>query len=260
MLLPVLPFFSVAQSFQLAPPQTGIGLFQSPFFTDSAVVVLRFDLPGATIRYTLDGTSPGSGAAIFEDSIVIRTTCILTAVSAHPDFLNSEPTRVQFVRMDPVYTPKEAALAHQPSEKYPGWGAPTLHDYDKGHEKPDDGRWLGFEGADLDYTLIFSKKIAPEKLMVSVLSAPASWILPPRSIELWASTGKKGAFEKVASLEIPPARQEEKGLSEQILFLDVKPVKARRWRVVATNGGPLPEWHPGKGKPAWLFVDEVGFQ
>lgn len=254
------PLWAPAQPFQLAPPQTGIGLFQSPFFTDSTAVALRFDLPGAVIHYTLDGTLPGPGAAVFEDRIVIRSTCVLTAVSVHPDFLTSEPVRVQFVRMDPAFEPEAATLARAPGEKYRGWGAATLHDRDKGHERLDNGRWLGFEGHDLDYTMVFSKKIAPKTLMVSVLSAPASWILPPRKIELWASRRKKGALKKVASLDIPALQQHEKGISEQILFLHFTPLKARRWRVVAVNGGPLPAWHPGNGKPAWLFVDEVGFQ
>lgn len=256
-LLLIFPVFSHAQPFQLAPPRTGIGLFQSPFFTDSIAVVLRFDLPGSLLRYTLDGTLPDTGSPVFKDKLVIHTTCMLTAVAEHPDFLSSESLRVQLVRMNPEFEPQEAVLAVEPGEKYRGWGAATLHDYDKGHEQFDNGRWLGFEGGDLDYTMVFSKKIAPKSLMVSVLSAPASWILPPRKIELWASAGKKGAWRKVATLDIPPLQQGENDLAEKIFFLNFKPVKARHWRVVATNGGPLPVWHPGNSKPAWLFVDEV---
>jgi len=59
---------------------------------------------------------------------------------------------------------------------------------------------------------------------------------------------------------LPPAREAESGIRERLFFLDFKPLKARRVRIVARNAGPLPEWHPGKGKPAWLFVDEVAFQ
>lgn len=259
-LLLVFPLFSNAQPFQLAAPQTGIGSFQSPFFTDSAVVALRFDLPDASIRYTLDGSLPGREARVFKDKIVIRSTCILTAVSVHPDFLTSDPVNVQFVHLNPAFEPEQAELTNPPAEKYSGWGAATLHDHDKGHEKLDNGRWLGFEGRDLDYTMVFGKKIAPKILIVSTLSAQASWILPPDKIELWASAGRKGAFKKVAEMDIAPLQEHDKRLSENIWFVNFKPVKARHWRVVAVNGGPLPEWHPGKGRPAWLFVDEVGFQ
>ena len=33
--------------------------------------------------------------------------------------------------------------------------------------------------------------------------------------------------------------------------------RARFVRVVAHNPGPLPEWHPGAGRPSWIFADEI---
>jgi hypothetical protein len=35
------------------------------------------------------------------------------------------------------------------------------------------------------------------------------------------------------------------------------PPTLRFLRVQARNFGPLPDWHPGAGEPAWLFVDEI---
>ena len=259
-LLLFLPGLLQGQTFQLAPPQTGIGAFQSPLFTDSAVVVLRFDVPGASIRYTLDGSLPGPASPVFKNRIVLRSSCALTAVAVHPDYRDSEPVSVQFVRLNPDLQPVQTELVHAPAAKYAGKGATTLCDHDKGHEQLNSGHWLGFEGKDLEYTVDFRKKKTLKGLILSTLSAPASWVLPPAAVELWADTGKKGAFEKVAVFELPPAREGESGIRERLFFLDFKPRKARRWRVVARNGGPLPEWHPGKGSPAWLFVDEVIFQ
>lgn len=259
-LLLMLPAVLQAQTFQLAPPQTGIGPFQSPFFTDSTVVVLRFDLPGARIHYTLDGSLPGPASPVFKDRIVLRSSCALMAIAVHPDYRDSDPVSVQFVRLNPDLQPLQAELAHAPAAKYAGKGAATLYDRDKGHEQLTSGQWLGFEGQDLEYTVVFRKKVTLRQLMLSTLSAPGSWVLPPAAVELWADTGKKGAFEKVAFFELPPARETEGGIRERLFFLDFKPLKARRVRIVARNAGPLPEWHPGKGKPAWLFVDEVGFQ
>lgn len=37
-------------------------------------------------------------------------------------------------------------------------------------------------------------------------------------------------------------------------------VKVDRLRIVVVPYGPLPEGHPGAGKPAWLFLDEIVFQ
>ena len=30
--------------------------------------------------------------------------------------------------------------------------------------------------------------------------------------------------------------------------------------VRAKNFGILPDWHPGKGNPTWLFIDEIAFE
>jgi hexosaminidase len=34
-------------------------------------------------------------------------------------------------------------------------------------------------------------------------------------------------------------------------------VEARFIRVRASNFGALPAWHPGRGQPSWVFVDEL---
>ena len=33
--------------------------------------------------------------------------------------------------------------------------------------------------------------------------------------------------------------------------------RARYVRLVAPGVDPLPEWHPGAGRPGWIFVDEI---
>jgi hexosaminidase len=255
-LLFLIPVCLEAQPFRLAPPPIAMEA-GSPFFTDSVGLALRFDLAGAVIRYTLDGTLPNPQSPVFSKRLVVRNSCVLKAVAMHPDFLASEPSSVQLVRLNQDFMPQEATIAMPPSPKYAGSGAATLHDYGKGHAQLDSGRWLGFEGTDMDYTMKFGKKIAPKSLMVSILSAPGSWVMPPCRMELWASSGKRGAFKKVSTLEIPPVQEGEKGIEEKIYFLNFDSVKARRWRVVAIHG-TLPEWHPAKDKSAWLFVDEVG--
>jgi hexosaminidase len=34
-------------------------------------------------------------------------------------------------------------------------------------------------------------------------------------------------------------------------------MNVRYIRVLAKNRGSCPDWHPGAGNPAWLFIDEV---
>jgi hexosaminidase len=42
-----------------------------------------------------------------------------------------------------------------------------------------------------------------------------------------------------------------------IYSIEVEPKGLVRFEVKAKNQGVCPEGHPGAGKPAWLFIDEV---
>ena len=47
----------------------------------------------------------------------------------------------------------------------------------------------------------------------------------------------------------------QNGIGE--IEIDCKINKARKLKIIIENASPLPEWHEGKGKDAWLFLDEV---
>jgi hypothetical protein len=51
----------------------------------------------------------------------------------------------------------------------------------------------------------------------------------------------------------PKTLNETKGFSCAIN----KPTPYKYYKFVATNLKKLPNWHPGKGTPAWIFIDEI---
>lgn len=252
------PGFVFAQTFQLAPPHLDE---HAPFFTDSTEIRLRFDLDGAEIRYTLDGSAPDGKSALYAAPLVVKESCELVARALHPAYLPSELLRVRLVRIEPACQPAQASLAFPPDPKYPGKGVATLFDQEKGHADLADGRWVGFAGQNLDYSFSIEKPYPVNHLIVSILSAPGSWIFPPRRIEVWASRHKNRGFKKIGERvlvePIPGARTlEEKWITVPLL----SPGRYRYWRVAVENYGALPDWHAGKGQPAWLFVDEIVLQ
>jgi len=247
-----------AQEFQLSCPQTDIGLFKNPIFQDSMLVGLWFDFEGAEIRYTLDGSLPNNASPLYRESIVIQKSATLTAISIHPDYRSSDPVQVQFIQTFDELEPLEAYLTQPSSALYPGLGVTTLLDQEKGHADLSSGRWLGFEGKNLEYTLKLNQKEQPGALVVSTLSAPGSWIFPPRRIEIRASRHKKRGFRQIAAFDLQAS--DHPSNEEKIYTLPLRKHRARYWRVLVQHYGPLPDWHPGKGKPAWLFVDEILLQ
>ena len=82
-----------------------------------------------------------------------------------------------------------------------------------------------------------------------------SWIFDARDIEVSVSQDGK-TFKQVATKQLPTLGEDaaDKVYTHK---LDFQPTKARYVKVKAASERNMPEWHSGKGKPAFLFVDEI---
>jgi hexosaminidase len=241
-----------AQEFQLAEPQWQ---HYSPFFTDMVTAELKFEMPGASIFYTLDGTAPTTKSALYGKPIQVQKSAVLKVIAVHPDFRASNVVSFPLIRIAKEKQAKNLKLLQTPSPKYPGHGAATLTDLQKGSLGLQNLSWLGFEGTDAQILLELPRKTKPKKLTVSCLSSTGSWVFPPKGVVLEGSQNGTDFF--------PLAKWAPKNASEKPadgpLFIDL-PIthKKLRWiKVTVQNQGQLPAWHPGAGKAAWLFIDEL---
>jgi hexosaminidase len=88
---------------------------------------------------------------------------------------------------------------------------------------------------------------------IHFLENTRSWIFGPRLVEFSVSdNGTTFSNIFIKSFETPQKDQEQ--LISVPFYYDCK---ARFVKVRAVNARKLPDWHPGKGEPAWLFVDEI---
>jgi hexosaminidase len=117
--------------------------------------------------------------------------------------------------------------------------------------------WVGFEGKNLDVTIDLGQIMNLQKVSFAFLRAKSSWIMLPREVEILVSDdGKK--FTSIKKMPLGNLEGEEKVIQQLTVGADGK--KGRYVRVIAQNYGKLPENHPGKGSPSWLFVDEIGVE
>jgi Chitobiase/beta-hexosaminidase C-terminal domain len=250
--------FICAQTFQLASPRWEMLPLYDTFFTDSTEIRVLFDLPGATVHYTVDGTIPTEKSPVCRGTVRVKQSAVITLVAVHSDFRTSNPVSTRVIKIPSTYTPVGAGLQTRQSEKYRALSSISLVDGEKGNPADLHRHWLGFEGDSCVADLYYREEVAPDTLLVSALSNTAAWIFPPRRIEIWAWSEEKQIFVEVAGTSFPelaaPAPSEN-----QILFLKNNTFKSKRWRAVVLPYGPIPDWHPGKGAKAWLFVDEIRF-
>ncbi len=149
---------------------------------------------------------------------------------------------------------RPVALATPASPNYPGTGPAELVDGIMGEASDLKTDWLGFEGDDLIATIDLGATMPVYELGLSSCQVTASGVFLPSTVEFLASSDGK-AFQSVATIkhEIPVKQSTEK----ITLSSKIQPMQARYIRVHAKNLGTIPDWHPAKGRKAWLFVDEL---
>ncbi len=137
----------------------------------------------------------------------------------------------------------------------PGTGAYTLTDGARGTTFAD-GLWNGWQGPDLDATIDLGTSRALHDVSISLLEEVRSWILYPASVTVRVSDdGRSWREGGTVALNVPTTSD---GRSRRLVTITLPAGSSGRWvRVVATNPGPLPAWHPGAGSPSWIFSDEI---
>ncbi|MCB9510963.1 MAG: sulfatase-like hydrolase/transferase [Deferribacteres bacterium] len=144
-------------------------------------------------------------------------------------------------------------LAAQPHSRYAASGAKALVDGELGQLKFRQGGWLGFEQDDLDVVIDLGEVKTIQKVAVSFLQNIPAWIFGPKQVTIEISADGQNYEPILAQSEL--ASDAELEVQEfEIAQLDKQ---ARFIRVRAENVGVCPDWHPGAGSKAWLFVDEV---
>jgi len=141
------------------------------------------------------------------------------------------------------------------SPKYPAAGVSTLTDGILSDETWWSGDWQGFHRHDLDATVDLGRSVLIQTIRTTFLQHQDAWIFLPTSVENAVSADGE-SFRTVAEMTntIPPKKP---GAFIHPFEAEDLNTVARYVRVRAHNIGVCPQWHKGRGGPAWLFVDEI---
>ena len=145
-------------------------------------------------------------------------------------------------------------LSSPPHPKYAADGAASLVDGLRGSEEYTDSPWLGFEGKDLEAVVDLGEASDLRRLAVSFLRDQSAWIFLPLEVELALSTDGE-VYETVARRAFTSDLDPDQFAVE--VAKDFGPRSARYVRLRATGVKTCPDWHPGAGGKAWIFVDEL---
>ena len=240
--------------------QKGINFSKSIFEVISKVLPsangIEFELQSATnpknIRYTTDGTEPKSDSKTYENPIKIDQNQTIKAA-----FFENGKQQSAIMEQDFYLNKasgKKITLVNPPHDNYSIGGAFTLIDGIQANRTKLGKDWLGFSGKDLNAVIDLGKTESINKVKISVLESPGSWVYYPKEIEIMVSKDGSNfkSIQKLTSAEIKS--------SNGIIEVKVNPQKAQFVKIVATNLGKIAEGNPGAGSDAWLFADEISVE
>ncbi|MFY0593446.1 FN3 associated domain-containing protein [Roseivirga sp.] len=246
-------FLLTGQEYQLAKPLVKVE--GESFFENSAIVRCEFDLKGAVIRYTLDDSEPNQRSKRYKKPLTIKKSTTIKVKTFKNGFQASKTVRLDLFKMTaPLASIK---LSPEPSGTYMAEGAKTLNDQKAGSFNFRDGRWVGYNKGPITIDIDLGKIVEKEKIVLNTLVSPDSWIMRPEYLSYTHSLdGKK--FEQETRIGMIGMISSETAYKTFWRLIMDGPY--RYVRITISPLSSIPDWHPGKGQPGWLFIDEIFIQ
>jgi len=220
-------------------------------FVGTTEVTLACADPAARIAYAFEGAEPDPSQAAPTSSFRLDRTMHVRAVAVR-GAARSPVVDLHFFARDPN---RHVQLGSRYTPRYGAGGDDALVDGLRGRANFRLGAWQGFQGQDLDATIDLGRVLELRGLALGCLQDTRSWIVYPTAVEFEVSEdGTHFAKVGVATHDIADRDLEVQTRDLAVAF-ELR--KARYIRLHAKSYGPLPEWHPGKGGPSFIFADEL---
>ena len=244
--------FCFGQQFQLAPPMV---MYNSVFFTGSSIVTMKFAEPATKIFYTLNGKEPNEKATVYEKPVVIKKSfTTLKAKVFGKDYLPSETVQATFIK-DGL---KIKLVQQSPAnEKFPGNGTSALFDNAGGIADLHSKNFFGYQQDSIEINVTLERKQSIHSLLLDFLQDQGSWVFLPQKIRVLYFDSKKNAYQNFAEKTISSETIVNQCSTVIEIIKADKKIVADKLKIIIEPLQSIPESHPGKGTPAWLFIDEI---
>lgn len=218
-------------------------------------IVLEHKMNGVQIVYTLDGSEPDESSEIFTHPIRINQYTQIKSISIKEGWLPSEVVTHDFYVKGKSF--ENLKLLTKPNQKFPGNGALTINDFEKGEiNKFGNKKWLGYQDNPFSTLLDLGADFDPaSQIILSYGVNMGSYIMAPTRVEVYGGESLKNM--KRIKIQYLPRAQDYIPNAEVALPLDLVKNSYRYLQVIAYPLRRLPKWHTGAGAKGWLFIDEI---
>jgi len=150
---------------------------------------------------------------------------------------------------------RKVKVLSKPNSQYTAGGPGALIDYQHGSADFRLGQWQGYQYQDFEAVVDLGKIETVKEVSAEFLQDAGSWIFMPKYAEFSVSTDSIH-FTQVAHVDntVPDTVMTA---TIKSLGKSIPPQQVRYIKVFAKNYGKLPQWHPGYGDEAFIFIDEI---
>ncbi len=234
----------------------------STIITDNVIVPIKHFLNGVTIKYTIDDSEPDSlNSPTYTAPLKLNKNTTVKTKVFKKGWLSSDVVQKTFYKSS--LSADTIILLTQPDPKYMGKGGNTIIDHELGEMNFGNGKWLGYSKTNMEFIMQFKNPTQLKEVIFNSLINTGSYIFPIQSIQVEASLDGK-TYKALQSMDysaISKAYTKETNIN-QVQSFTIKIDKSAAYpfyKFTLRNLKQIPTWHPGKGTPAWIFVDEVFF-
>jgi hexosaminidase len=225
-----------------------------PFSQDGKLFVnLSTEAYKGEMYYTTDETVPNLQSKKYTEPLRIDSSLTLKAITVvNGKNMSMIPAQQSFVIHKAVG--KNVNYTNPVSSYYMADGPNSLTDGVRGTKEV--GKyWHGFEGKDLIATIDLGEEENIHTISLGCLQSYRDWIMMPRWVKFEISDDGKN-FTEVQTIPNDISENEQASTIKDFT-VNFSERKTRFIRVTAKALDALPKGHPGEGKPAWIFADEI---
>jgi len=219
-------------------------------------VKLKHLLKGVVIRYTTDGSEPDSlKSSEYKQNFRLTQNTVLKIKAFRAGWKSSDIVQRTYYKSE--IHPDSIALLTNPDPKHRGNGAKTLIDFDLGENNRYTDKWLGYKDSSMDLLVGFSQPRPLKSAYFNAYIETGAEIFPIASITAHGSNDGV-RYEKIAETKFPMATKDEPTGAKTFTCNFPKGTAFKYYKFSVSNVKKMPVWRKDrKGKPAWIFVDEL---
>jgi predicted alpha-1,2-mannosidase len=143
-----------------------------------------------------------------------------------------------------------------PHAQYTAGGSDALIDGMYGKTEWRMGRWMGFQGQDLEAVITLNEDKEITELGSNYLQDQLPWIMMPKEVIYYTSQDNVN-YTEVGRVQSSTSDKDINVTTKSYIYTLEKPIKAKYIKVKAVQYGPLPNWHISAGEKSYIFADEI---